>query len=91
VFSTTPRRLRDGSQEEDRRGFGTNPFRACGGRRTDRAARAKVERNPSDDSVQTPGIDPELSSDNQHSSYKQSSEEFPPDQGNQMEEVPGKP
>jgi hypothetical protein len=52
---------------------------------------AKVERNPSNDSVQTPGIDPELSSDNQHSSYKQSSEEFPPDQGNQMEEVPGKP
>jgi hypothetical protein len=51
----------------------------------------KAEKNPSDESVQTPGIDPDLSSDNQHSSYRQSSEEFPPDQGPQTEEVPGKP
>lgn len=51
----------------------------------------KYEKNPSDWSVQTPAPDPEVSSDNQHSTYQASSEEFPSDQGNQMEEVPGKP
>lgn len=46
---------------------------------------------PGSENVITPTIDPELSSDNRHSTYSPSSLEFPPDQGNQMEEVPGKP
>jgi hypothetical protein len=46
---------------------------------------------PGSENVITPTIDPELSSDNRHSSYAPSSLEFPPDQGNQVEEKPGKP
>jgi hypothetical protein len=46
---------------------------------------------PGSENIITPTIDPELSSDNRHSTYVPSSLEFPPDQGNQVEEKPGKP
>jgi hypothetical protein len=46
---------------------------------------------PGSENEPTPTVDPTLSSDNRHSSYSASSLDFPPDQGNQVEEQPGKP
>lgn len=45
----------------------------------------RAERDP------WPGIDPALSSDNAHSTYKDNNAAFPPDTGNQVLEIPGKP
>lgn len=46
---------------------------------------------PVTDKVQTPTIDPTLSHDNRHSTYVDANDKFPPDTGNQVEEIPGKP